>query len=105
MLQIGARGLLLCEVQGNVGYIHWRKGPISFNNPPLILFSPNVNGSNKEGPGYESGFYDVTEDFSLVINNVTIENEDTYICTVHDVTTKTLFSNETEVNVFGKYQY
>ena len=104
-LQIGTRGLLPCDVKGAIEYVHWIKGPnIDFTNEPVIIYFPNQNDSNKEGPGYDNGKYDITVEFSLVLKTVDIYNEDVYFCTVHDMNTNELYYNQTIVTVFGKYE-
>ena len=102
-LQKGSTGLLPCDVKEAVEYVQWIKGPVPFNNQPIITYYPHIDGSKKVGSGYTQGLYDITVNFSLIITKVEIDNEDTYFCTAHVIATKELSSNTTDVNVFGKY--
>ena len=46
--------------------------------------------------------YDIDANFSLIIQNVTIDNEDVYYCDVFDLDTGKVETNEIDVAVFGK---
>ena len=100
-LQKGSRGLLPCEVQGAVDYVDWVKGPSTFGSRPLV-FSALDGSVWKKKQAHESGQYDMASDFSLIISDVDIHNEDIYSCTVKVLRAFDFLTNTTLVSVIGK---
>ena len=101
-LQKGSRGLLPCQVQGDVDFVGWRKGPAAFTNQPLVI-RVLEEGVWKKKRFDESGQFDMTSDFSLIIRDVDIHNEDFYSCTAKVLHTYDFLADNTDVSVFGMY--
>ena len=101
-LQKGSRGLLPCQVQGAVDYVDWVKGPPTFGNMPLVSTTLE-DGIWKKGRAHESGQYDMASDFTLIISDVDIRNEDFYTCTAKVFHTLDYLTNSTLVSVLGRY--
>ena len=64
----------------------------------LDLFSVG----KRYGPGYEAGMFNITDDYSLVIKDVKVQDEGIYICSFSDYQTGIIFRNSTRVSVQGK---
>ena len=101
-LQKGSRGLLPCEVQGAVDYVYWVKGPSPFGSR-LLVSTTLEDGIWKKGRAHESGQYDMALDFSLIISDVDIHNEDFYKCTAKFFHALDFLTNSTLVSVVGRY--
>ncbi|XP_071851950.1 uncharacterized protein [Apostichopus japonicus] len=69
-LGLGSRGLVSCDF-GEFGVVGWLVGEDVYDRSPTIL----VENSRNQGPGYESGEYDMFQNGSLIINNVTLKHE------------------------------
>ena len=100
-LQMGSRGLLPCSFDREVAWITWSKGPTETTTYAVIVYESTKDGWKKWGPGYGKG-YDVEENFSLVIQDVAIDDAGYFFCEVLDKGTSLSFVNQTDVNVFGK---
>ena len=103
-LQKGATGLLPCKYNDDVSAVTWSKGPAIIGADLLLVYDTFLQTWRTWGPGYDSGLYNVTNEFSLVINTAAIENNDRYFCEVLDVATGRPFSNHTDVTIFGKFR-
>ena len=87
--------------------VYWNKGPTYERADKIIEFYLDSNPGTRSGPGFDEGLYDITANFSLIIHNVEIQNEDRYYCVVLGIDTDTgslrHLWNYTDVNVIGKY--
>ena len=96
--------MLPCKYNDEVSEITWTKGPQIHDAAFLLVYEVLRGNWRIWGPGYDSGLYNVTNEFSLVINTIAIENTDRYFCEVRDMATRTLFNNHTDVTIFGKFR-
>ena len=67
----------------------------------VILDLQNQKGV-RSGPGYDSGRFNITDEFSLVISEVRVVDEGRYYCEVSDNLLGVVFRNHTDVEV-GAY--
>ena len=80
-------------------FVIWYKGlPLS----GLISYSQIKSIWEKSGPGYDSGLYDIHRNFSLIINSVSVEDNDRFLCELVVKGNIDPFQNATNVTVFGK---
>ena len=78
--------------------IIWRKASSS------ILEYVLENGVwKKGGAGYDQGLYDIDANFSLLVQNISIGNEDVYYCEIFNSETGKIETQQINVTVFGKY--
>ena len=82
ILQKGATGVLPCKYNDEASDITWTKGPQIHDAALLLVYDVSRGYWRRWGPGYDSGLYNVTNEFSLVINTAAIENDDRYFCEV-----------------------
>lgn len=73
-LEIGTSGVIECEFNEDFSTINWYYKLDITEGPPTISYT----NEEKQGKGYKSGEFDIQEDGSLIINNVTIEHETTF---------------------------
>ncbi|XP_071852440.1 uncharacterized protein [Apostichopus japonicus] len=69
-LRLGSKGLVSCDF-GEFGVVGWPIGEDVDDRSPTIL----VENYQTQGPGYESGEYDMFLNGSLIINKVTLQHE------------------------------
>ncbi|XP_071852942.1 uncharacterized protein [Apostichopus japonicus] len=69
-LRLGSRGLVSCDF-GTFRVIGWLIGEDVDDRSPFIY----VENSRIQGPGYESGEYDMFQNGSLIINKVALQHE------------------------------
>ena len=100
ILQKGTHGELPCRVGIPAAVVFWYKGPTFWTSQLIIILS--VQTEEKGGDGYSSRQYDVTKNFSLVINKVNIEDNDKFFCEISELDTGHNFHNSTSVVVLGK---
>ena len=55
----------------------------------------------KGGDGYYSRQYDMLDNFTLVINEVRVEDNDNFFCEISELGTGAVFYNRTIVEVLG----
>ena len=67
----------------------------------LVSLDQYYRVGERSGPGYDRGRYNMTNDYSLIIHDVSVEDEGTYICEVSDFETGRVFRNYTNVTVTG----
>ena len=79
---MGTRGLLPCDLARDKGiaFAYWYTG-LTFS-AELIVNGYADNEWKKSGPGYDSGSYDITNNFSLIINSVSVEDNDQFTCEI-----------------------
>ena len=103
-LKKGIRGELECAVHIDVLGVYWYKDPRQSTDTSinLLIYVDLCNGEfAKHGPGYLTGTHNMTDTFSLVINDVQVKDEGRYYCHVFEARTKTTFQNFTDVTVEG----
>ena len=105
VLEKGSTGLLPCKYERKVSAVTWTKGPSSSEAELLLIYDTFKSKWRKWGPGYEDGYYNITSNYSLVINSARIENNDRYYCEVSDLESGFPIMNRTDVIVFGKYEW
>ena len=101
IMQKGTRGELPCRVDISVALLFWYKGPRLSGAQTIIIMDAQTK--QKEGDGYSSGHYDVGGNFSLIINEVNVEDNDNFYCEISELETGSPFNNRTSVVVFGKF--
>ena len=79
---MGTRGLLPCDLDRDkdIAFAYWYTG-LTFS-VELIINGYVDNEWKKSGPGYDSGSYDITNNFSLIINSVSLEDNDQFTCEI-----------------------
>ena len=79
---MGTRGLLPCDLARDRGiaFAYWYTG-LTYSGE-LIINGYADNEWRKSGPGYDSGSYDITNNFSLIINSVSLEDNDQFTCEI-----------------------
>ena len=82
ILQMGTRGLLPCDLprDRDIAFAYWYTG-LTFS-VELIVNEYIDNVWQRRGPGYEFGSYDITNNFSLIINSVSLEDNDQFTCEI-----------------------
>ncbi|XP_030834643.1 uncharacterized protein LOC105439723 [Strongylocentrotus purpuratus] len=76
----GYDGMLQCRFNGAPLAVFWLKGADLTTGTNLVTWYPPPRVVS--GSGYVSGKYNLTEDFSLVIHNVTDDDAGRYICRI-----------------------
>ena len=81
-LQMKTRGVLPCNLDRDreIAYLLWYKGVTVTED--LIIYNYRDGVWEKLGPGYESGSYNITNNFSLIINSVSLEDNDQFTCEI-----------------------
>ena len=106
ILQMGTQGVLPCRVHSDddIALMIWY---IQTPNSKIELVELNFLGDIPErfGPGYETKFYNISDEFSLIIKDVKIQDRGTYICEMVTLEESEPFNNNTIVSVFGMYMY
>ena len=102
VFQKGSRGLLPCSLDGDreIAYIQWYKGVIFQGY--LIEYEYRDGHLIKLNSGDGSGYYDLNENFSLVIDPMRVEDNDQFTCEIVVEGILDPFQNSTNVSVFGK---
>ena len=100
-LEKGSRGLLPCKVDRDVNAVYWHKGPSQ--STLLVVFQYFKEEWQKIGQGIDEGLYDIYDNFTLVIKEVAVEDNDYFFCEILDRESGNTFTNQTSVRVFGKY--
>ena len=97
-VQKGRVGVVPCQVDIRPRRVSWVTGA----NDTLVSMDLSRRVAERSGPVYEEGLFNITSEYSLLINDVKILHEDSYFCEVTDFDTGHLFRNVTRLNVFGK---
>ena len=100
--EVGSSAELACDYAHDVQTMYWSKQNQSGYFERIVTLENYLNNGSRTGLGYETGRFEVTNNFSLVINNVKYEDEGRYLCEVLDVATGHVFGNHTDVTVTGK---
>ena len=102
-LKEGSRGELICNYQRDALAVYWKKGHSSSTAVHVIILDLEYNKGQRSGPGYEDGRFNMTDNYTLVINDVMIKDEGRYFCEVSDDDLGKLIRNYTDVHVIGKF--
>ena len=102
VFQKGSRGLLPCSLdgEGDIAFIYWYKG-VTFQGS-LFQYEYRDGALTKIVSGDESGYYDMNENFSLVIDPVRVGDTDQFTCEIVVEGILDPFQNSTNITVFGK---
>ncbi|KAJ8023865.1 hypothetical protein HOLleu_36429 [Holothuria leucospilota] len=84
-LEIGSKGVLNCFFNGHQLTVIWCNTTGQYSLTPIM----KIIGGGKRGKGYISGEYDMYLNGSLIINEVSIEHEQTYTAIKSDSPTGT----------------
>ena len=96
-LRIGSTALLSCA--GNErGTVYWNKGDNPSTAKNLVFIDSE---GEKGGPGFDEGLFDMDNNHSLVIRNVSTRTEGRYYCEAASTKTYELFRGYTDVTVYG----
>ena len=101
--QTGDRVELPCRVHRKVHSVTWSKGHTVQTADVLVFLSFDASGLRKAGQGYESGFYDIDSNFTLIVNSVNVRNHGLYFCEILDWESGRTFGNQTDVAVWGEF--
>ena len=102
LLAKGSRGIIPCDVDTDdtIATVDWRKG--SAEAQPSITLA-NFDGTwGVDGPRYVDGSYDMDLDFSLIIKNVSVEDNNDFFCRVLLISSGFMRFNQTIVSVYCK---
>ena len=90
-------GRLKCDFYGDPFAVYWKKGHDPETSPNLIV----MHGKTKSGTCVDDGSCDIDDtDFSLIIRNVSFQDEGRYICEVSNYK-GILIHNCTDVLIYG----
>ena len=105
VLQKDTRGVLPCRVNPNVdvGVVFWSRGSTLSTGELVVTMSIFGGTKIKFGTGYGSGLYDIDDELSLIIKNVSVEDNGSFFCEISEEGTGDLSHNQTYVAVFGKW--
>ena len=102
-LKEGSRGELVCNYQRDAIAVYWKKGNTSSTAVYIVILDNKYNKGQRSGPGYVDGRFDISDNYTLVINDVMIKDEGRYFCEVSDDDLGKLIRNYTDVQVTGKF--
>ena len=95
--ETGSRGSLPCRYVDDIFAVYWRK-KTDAGVTDLVILDNKGQRTNLT----DDDRFNVTDDFSLIIDGVKAGDEGEYICEVLDFATGTISRNETTVTVVGK---
>ena len=101
----GSRGELICNYQRDALAVYWKKGNTSSTAVYVVILDLEYNKGRRSGPGFVEGRFDMTDNYTLVINDVMVKDEGRYFCEVSDHESGTLYRNYTDVQVIGKLSF
>ena len=103
VLELGSRASLPCSYPNEISVVIWYKGDVTTTEGKLVFL--NVENGERSGDGYADGAgrFDLTDDYALIIENVTTEDEGKFICQVSDTSAGATRENYTVVTVIGEY--
>ena len=100
-LKEGSEAELKCEYERDALAVFWKYGFDYQTADRVVILDLQNQKGEKSGPGYASGRFDITDEFSLVIVEVRVEDEGRYYCEVSDNELGVVFRNHTDVKVGG----
>ena len=101
-LEAGTRGLVPCgRTDINASRVLWSRDPPPIDNLVTFIFD-NKGVWTKYIPDDYEGLYDIDQDFNLIIQNVRLEDEGTYYCTLEERDSFNRFNVSRTVTLFGK---
>ena len=104
-LEEGSRAELLCDYQRDAIAVYWKKGNTSSTAVYVIILDLQYNKGQRSGPGYEEGRFYMTDNYTLIIEEVRVDDEGRYFCEVSDDLLGKIFRNYTDVAVVGTLSF
>ncbi|XP_072166138.1 uncharacterized protein [Diadema setosum] len=105
VLQYGNRAILRCRYEKVVYVVSWRKGDEYANAQPVVALDTRYEVNQRQfGDGYDQGWYNISDDYSLVISSARIQDGGKYYCVVSDLATGRLLVNSTYVDIVATPQ-
>eukprot|EP00057_Strongylocentrotus_purpuratus_P006280 XP_011660754.1 PREDICTED: uncharacterized protein LOC105436663 [Strongylocentrotus purpuratus] len=95
----GEEGLLKCAYERKAYAVYWKFLSDSSSINLLVVLDQHYQVGERSGPGYDEGRFNITNDYSLLIHDVSVEDEGRYICEVSDFETGQVLRNYTNVTV------
>ncbi|XP_072166121.1 uncharacterized protein [Diadema setosum] len=95
----GDQAILRCRYEGAVYAVYWLKGDTYTDADRLVVLDLYYEIGERKGPGYDQGWYNISDDHSLVISSTRIRDSGKYFCVVSDLATGRLLINSTFVDV------
>ena len=102
IVERGGSGRIPCSYQWPVESVTWSRGD-SYDQRTDIVTLNLTYGKATSGWGYDEGRFSVADDFSLLIEDIVVEDEGMYFCTVTDSAVDTPRYNDTDVSVIGTF--
>ena len=98
---VGKELLLTCAVQFKPHTVFWTTG-VTYSSAELLvgIIIPTME---RFGPGLQNGSLNITDDLSLRITIISIQDEGRYFCEATDEAASFIVWNYTDVIVFSKY--
>ena len=79
----GVQGVLPCQINlTEIFSVFWKKGNAFSSAEEIITLVIFMNAGDRNGPGYDAGTFNISNNYSLVIHDVQIANEGRYFCAV-----------------------
>ena len=95
----GEKGLLRCSYERKPYVVYWIFTNESSSSNLLVALHQYILVGERSGPGYDEGRFNITNDYSLLIHDVSVKDEGKYTCKVADLELNRVFLNHTNVNV------
>ncbi|XP_063960213.1 uncharacterized protein LOC135155235 [Lytechinus pictus] len=95
-LEVGQSGRVPCRVKIRPKKVSW----VTSSGEALVFIDLSNSVITRGGSGYEQNMFNISREYSLVIYNVTIQNEGLYLCVVADRDTGTSYDDSTALDVF-----
>ncbi|XP_063960217.1 uncharacterized protein LOC135155239 [Lytechinus pictus] len=96
-LQKGLPGIIPCKINIRPKIVSWKK----INSSSELIKGVERYDGKVHISDNETGKFKITEDYSLFITNVDIEDEGQYICEVLEVYTYEKYKNSSSISVFA----
>ncbi|XP_041475709.1 uncharacterized protein LOC121424166 [Lytechinus variegatus] len=101
-MRVAPYGILQCTVHIKARRVSWTKITSSSANQSLVFVESCQDYIEVNGTGYNQGNYNITQDYSLVIEEVRVHHEGLYVCEVTDFDTGISFKDKTFVTVIAQ---
>lgn len=100
-LERGQRGIVHCSFSDQFFGVYWYNSTNYLEEPrPTIYYS----NKQRDGEGYLSGEFDILEDGSLVVNNVSFEHDHGFTVIMFRTKTEETIPTYVNVVVIGKHE-